>query len=150
MNVCIPRSPRRPRDLTKGLDVLRDPSHPLGMTACANKRSVQLFVAVVCFLLCSSCRPLESDAEKGRRLQILHKGNGPEVQDLDPHLVNSVASLNVISALLEGLVAEDPHDLHPVPGVAETWEISPDQRIYTFHLRHNAKWSNGDAVTARD
>src|SRR3979411_2886324 len=91
-------------------------------------------------LLNASCRRAETDTEKGTRLQILHKGNGPEVQDLDPHLVNSVASLNVISALLEGLVSEDPHDLHPVPGVAETWDISSDQKIYTFHLRHNAKW----------
>src|SRR5258707_843498 len=78
------------------------------------------------------------------RLQILHKGNGKEVQDLDPHLVNGVSSLNVIAALLEGLVSKDPHDLHPVPGIAESWEISPDQKTYTFHLRRNAKWSNGD------
>ena len=57
---------------------------------------------------------------------------------------------NVISALIEGLVSEDPHDLHPVPGVAERWDISRDGKTYTFHLRHNAKWSNGDPVTARD
>ena len=118
-------------------------------TTASVKICVNLWLSLL--VLCvASCRPLETNAEKGRRLQILHKGNGPEVQDLDPHLVNSVASLNVISALLEGLVAEDPHDLHPVPGVAESWEISPDQKIYTFHLRHDAKWSNGEAVTARD
>ena len=103
------------------------------------------------FLVCfSSCQRAETDVAIGTRLQILHKGNGPEVQDLDPHLVNSVSSFNVIAALLEGLVAEDPQDLHPVPGVAERWDISPDARIYTFHLRSNAKWSNGDPVTARD
>ena len=56
----------------------------------------------------------------------------------------------MISALLEGLVAEDPHDLHPVPGVAERWDISSDGKTYVFHLRHNAKWSNGDPVTASD
>jgi len=44
------------------------------------------------------------------------------VQDLDPQIVNSVSSLNIISTLLEGLVSEDPHDLHPVPGVAESWD----------------------------
>jgi oligopeptide transport system substrate-binding protein len=101
-------------------------------------------------LFSASCRRAETDVEKGTRLQILHKGNGKEVQDLDPHLVNGVSSLNIISALLEGLVSEDPHDLHPVPGVAESWEISPDQKTYTFHLRHNAKWSNGDPVVARN
>jgi oligopeptide transport system substrate-binding protein len=111
---------------------------------CVNLRTILL-------LLClASCHRAETDVEKGTRLQILHKGNGPEVQDLDPHIVNSVASLNVISALLEGLVSEDPHDLHPVPGVAESWDSSYDEKVYTFHLRKNAKWSNGDAVTARD
>ncbi len=109
------------------------------------------YLWLILFLLGSaSCHRVETDVEKGTRLQILHKGNGPEVQDLDPHLVNSVASLNVISALLEGLVAEDPHDLHPVPGIAESWEISTDEKTYTFHLRHNATWSNGQTVSARD
>jgi len=97
-----------------------------------------------------SCHRAETDVERGDRLQILHKGNGQEVQDLDPQIVNSVSSLNIISALLEGLVSEDPHDLHPVPGVAESWDISPDEKIYTFHLRHNAKWSNGDPVVAQN
>ncbi|CAN5250563.1 peptide ABC transporter substrate-binding protein [soil metagenome] len=107
---------------------------------------------LICALLLAvaSCRKPESNVEKGNRLGILHKGNGKEVQDLDPHLVNSISSFNIITALLEGLVAEDPVDLHPVPGVAERWDISEDQRTYTFHLRQNAKWSNGDPVTAHD
>ena len=103
------------------------------------------------FLLCSAaCHRAETDVEKGDRLQILHKGNGQEVQDLDPQIVNSVSSLNIISALLEGLVSEDPHDLHPVPGVAESWDISPDEKIYTFHLRHNTKWSNSEPIVAQN
>lgn len=97
-----------------------------------------------------ACHRPESNVEKGNREQILHKGNGQEVQDLDPQLVNGVGEYNVISALLEGLVSEDPHDLHPVPGVAERWDISADGKVYTFHLRSNAKWSNGDPVTAHD
>src|SRR5712691_249156 len=95
-------------------------------------------------LLCSA----ETNVERGDRLQILHKGNGHEVQDLDPQIVSSVSSLNIISALLQGLVSEDPHDLHPIAGVAESWEISPEEKIYTFYLRHNAKWSNGEPVVA--
>jgi oligopeptide transport system substrate-binding protein len=38
----------------------------------------------------------------------------------------------------------------PRPGVAETWDISHDGKVYTFHLRHDALWSNGDPVTAQD
>ena len=96
------------------------------------------------------CQKPETNVEKGNRLQILHKGNGQEVQDLDPQTVNSVSEFNILSALLEGLVAEDPQDLHPVPGVAERWDISDDGKTYTFHLRANAKWSNGDQVTSHD
>ena len=82
--------------------------------------------------------------------QILYKGNGGEPQELDPHVVTGVSEYHIIMSLFEGLVSEDPHDLHPVPGVAESWDVSPDGKIYTFHLRKNAKWSNGDPVTARD
>ena len=43
-----------------------------------------------------------------------------------------------------------PDNKRPEPGVAEKWEISDDGRVYTFHLRDNARWSNGDPVTAHD
>ena len=113
-------------------------------------RAVYCALAVNVVVFLTSCHRAETDVEIGNRLQILHKGNGQEVQDLDPEIVNSVSSLNIISALLEGLVAEDPHDLHPVPGVAESWEVSADEKIYTFHLRHNAKWSNSEPVGAQN
>ena len=51
-------------------------------------------------------------------------------------------------ALFEGLVTEDPKDLHPIPGLADRWEISADGLVYTFHLRANAKWSDGTPITA--
>ena len=88
------------------------------------KQKIRVYPWVLLIFLfgLASCGPVETAVEKGNRLQVLHKGNGKEVQDLDPHLVNGVSAFNVISALLEGLVGEDPHDLHPVPGVAE----SPD------------------------
>ena len=88
--------------------------------------------------------------EAGNRAQILHQGIATEPQDLDPQLLQFQSHFNVFMALSEGLVGYDPSDLHPVPGVAERWEISPDGLAYTFHLRANAKWSNGDAVTAHD
>lgn len=116
----------------------------------ARTRAIVAFLGFVFLISNTACRRAETPVDKGNRLQILHKGNGKEVQDLDPHIVNGVSSFNVLSALFEGLVAEDPHDLHPVPGVAERWEISPDEKTYTFHLRRDARWSNGEPVTARD
>ena len=86
----------------------------------------------------------------GENLKILKITVGSEPEDVDPHVVTGVPEHHIIAALTEGLVAEDPVDLHPVPGVAEKWEVSEDGKIYTFHIRENAKWSNGDPVTAND
>jgi oligopeptide transport system substrate-binding protein len=105
-----------------------------------------LFAAV----LLAGCGPRETAVEHGNREQILHRGIGHDLADLDPHLATLASDYNVLSALLEGLVSEDPVDLHPVPGVAERWELSPDRLTYTFTLRPDARWSNGDPVTAQD
>ena len=50
----------------------------------------------------------------------------------------------------ERLIVPWPEITLPVPAVADHWEISPDGLTYTFHVRPTARWSNGDAVTARD
>ncbi|MBT4815018.1 MAG: peptide ABC transporter substrate-binding protein [Lentisphaerae bacterium] len=99
-------------------------------------------------VLLSGCGRREKAVARGDREQILYLGNGSEPKGLDPHLVTGVTEHNVIAALLEGLVAEDPEDLHPVPGVATSWDVSDDGKRYTFHLRESARWSNGDPVTA--
>jgi oligopeptide transport system substrate-binding protein len=80
--------------------------------------------------------------------QELVKGNGDEVQSLDPHKIEGVPESNVSRDLLEGLVISDTQG-HPIPGVAESWE-NKDGKVWTFHLRKNAKWSNGEPVTAQD
>lgn len=108
-----------------------------------------LFIALFACSL-TACSRRESPVTIGNRDQILHRGNLSEPQDLDPHIVTGVTEFNIISALLEGLVNEDPQDLHPIPGVAASWTNSPDGLRYTFHLRPEARWSNGDPVTAQD
>jgi len=82
--------------------------------------------------------------------RVLVLGNGAEPKGLDPHLVTGVAEHNILSALLEGLAAEDPRTLAPVPGAAERWEVSADGLTYTFHLRAEGRWSKGDPVRASD
>lgn len=82
--------------------------------------------------------------------QILYFNIGGEVQNLDPHTVTGLPEARVLRALLEGLVQKNPHDLTPLPGVAKSWEISEDGTLYTFHLRDDAYWSNGDRVRAQD
>lgn len=80
--------------------------------------------------------------------QELVKGNGAELQSLDPHKIEGVPESNVNRDLLEGLVISDQQG-HPIPGVAESWD-NKDGKVWTFHLRNNAKWSNGEPVTAQD
>lgn len=101
-------------------------------------------------LVAAGCAPRETLVLQGDRDGVLHFGNLSEPSALDPHIVTGVSEHNIISALLEGLVAEDPATLAPVPGTAERWEISPDGLRYTFFLRPDARWSNGDPVTAAD
>ncbi len=75
--------------------------------------------------------------------------NGAEPDSIDPAKIRGQPEGRVAYALFEGLTRTNEKG-EAEPGVAERWEISPDGRRYTFHLRANAKWSNGDPVTARD
>ena len=71
------------------------------------------------------------------------------VKSLDPQIISSVEDSDVARALFEGLYNED-QDGNLVPGVALNHDLSEDKTTYTFHLRPEAKWSNGDPVTAQD
>jgi oligopeptide transport system substrate-binding protein len=64
--------------------------------------------------------------------------------------VTGVPEHHIIMALFDGLLNEDPETLEPEPGIADSWNISEDGLIYTFHIRDNALWSNGDPILAPD
>lgn len=72
------------------------------------------------------------------------------IETLDAQLARASEDIRVAYALFEGLCTIDPYTFTVEPGVAESWDISPDGTTYTFHLRNNVKWSNGDAITAGD
>ncbi|MFT6714682.1 MAG: oligopeptide transport system substrate-binding protein, partial [Planctomycetota bacterium] len=76
--------------------------------------------------------------------------NGTEVATLDPARVTGVPEGRIIKALFEGLVVKHPRTLKPMPGMAESWSVSEDLLTYTFHIRKEAMWTNGDPVTAHD
>lgn len=73
-----------------------------------------------------------------------------EPATLDPQRATLPDEFFIIRALSEGLLTPDPAGGAPLPGAAEKWEVTPDGLTYTFHLRPDAKWSNGDPVTAQD
>jgi oligopeptide transport system substrate-binding protein len=111
-------------------------------------RASVLLLALLTFV--SGCGSRETPADRAAREGILLIGNGDDIADLDPHVVTGIPEHNIIDGLFEGLVRLDPKDLSPQPGAATHWEVSPDGLTYTFHLRPDGKWSNGDPLTSRD
>ena len=81
--------------------------------------------------------------------QVLHRDNGGEPTTLDPHQAEGVPAAHILRDLFEGLTSESPAG-RVIPGAAIRWNISADGKTYTFYLRRDSKWSNGDPVTARD
>jgi oligopeptide transport system substrate-binding protein len=98
----------------------------------------------------AACQKRESLVDEGIRTRTLLVGNQQEPANLDPQLVSAFTDFRIGIALFEGLTALDEKTAQPQPAVAERWDVSPDGLVYTFHLRSNAKWSNGERVTARD
>jgi oligopeptide transport system substrate-binding protein len=81
--------------------------------------------------------------------KVLRIANMGEPESLDPHKVSITTESNVLHNLFEGLVVHGPKAAI-APGTAERWSVSDDGVTYTFKLRANAKWSNGEPVTAND
>jgi oligopeptide transport system substrate-binding protein len=115
-------------------------------------RPARVFASVMAAcLLAVGCGPRIPHGDAAADAGILLLGNGAEPKGLDPHRVTGVTENKIISALTEGLIAYHPSDDNiPEPGVAQSWEANADASEWTFHLRPDARWSNGDAVTAHD
>ncbi|MEM1059459.1 MAG: peptide ABC transporter substrate-binding protein [Verrucomicrobiota bacterium] len=75
--------------------------------------------------------------------------NGAEPQTLDPAVISGQAEGRIAQTLFEGLLARNAKG-ELIPGVAERWELSEDGKTLTFHLREDARWSNGDPVKSTD
>jgi oligopeptide transport system substrate-binding protein len=108
------------------------------------------FLMLMLFVSLTGCGSGESNISLGNRTGILYWGNGTEPASLDPHIATGVPEHHIMSSVMEGLVLKDRKSLEPRPGVAESWTISDDGRIYTFKLRDDARWSNGDPHIAND
>ncbi|MEM8633653.1 MAG: peptide ABC transporter substrate-binding protein [Pseudomonadota bacterium] len=107
-------------------------------------------LAMLCLFLVA-CGERERDVDTAAEQGILLIGNTSEPKSIDPHLVTGVPENKIIQSLIEGLIAYHPDDdSEPYPGVAESWESNDDYTVWTFKLRDNAKWTNGDPVVASD
>jgi ABC-type oligopeptide transport system substrate-binding subunit len=81
---------------------------------------------------------------------IMRYVSGDEPETLDPQISNGQPEARLYMALYEGLVEYNPRTLGPDPALAERWHINNDSSEFTFHLRTNARWSNGDPIDAND
>jgi oligopeptide transport system substrate-binding protein len=110
-------------------------------------------VALAVLLLAGACGqqadPVAKASASPPSAAVLHRGNGVEPDSMDPHKGEGTSGANIRRDLFEGLVATAP-DGSLEPGAAESWEISDDRMTYTFHLRRDGRWSNGEPVTAAD
>ncbi|NLS13911.1 oligopeptide ABC transporter substrate-binding protein OppA [Vibrio sp. SM6] len=116
-----------------------------------NKITQSLLMGAAVALSTVALPTFAAEVPEGTKLapvQELVRGNGTEVATLDPHKSQGVPESHVIRDLLEGLVNQDA-DGKTIPGVATDWH-TPDNQTFTFNLRKDAKWSNGDPVTAHD
>ena len=112
-----------------------------------------LFVALL-ITACSSDEsekfPVKSTPEtREDGSTVLRRGNGAEPESLDPHQARSVPAANVLRDLYSGLVQISPSGAIK-PADAESWEMGDDERVYTFKLRDDLRWSNGEPLTAQD
>ncbi|HTV42588.1 MAG TPA: peptide ABC transporter substrate-binding protein [Candidatus Sulfotelmatobacter sp.] len=105
------------------------------------------YLALVLFpalcLFASGCFRRESPAD----VTII---NHAEPDSLDPAIIVSQPDMRIVRGLFEGLLRLDPKTAAPIPGLAKSWDISPDKKTYTFHLRTNLVWSTGEPITADD
>ncbi|WP_119328929.1 peptide ABC transporter substrate-binding protein [Cysteiniphilum halobium] len=119
---------------------------------------MSLGVVAVAMSACSKSQSTKNDSGQAQTVtqqqtstkdQVLTVGVGAAVPTLDPGILSDISSFRVANDLYEGLVTLNQKD-EIIPGVAQSWDVSPDGKTYTFHLRHDAKWSNGDPVTAEN
>jgi oligopeptide transport system substrate-binding protein len=117
------------RALTRRQLLLATPAAALALGACADRDPAK-------------------DAA-GKIQAVLLRGNGPDPDSLDPHKARSMEAMVVLRDTFEGLTRLDKNAA-PVAAAAEGWTVSDDGRIYTFKLRANQHWSNGDPLVAAD
>ena len=107
---------------------------------------LSVLALAACLTGCGAGEPAAAPRD-GEGQSTLKRGNGGDPGSLDPALAEDLHAFNVLLDLHEGLLTVAA-DGAVMPGAAASWTVSPDGREYRFHLRADARWSNGERVTA--
>ncbi len=105
--------------------------------------------AAACLLLMGLAVEPSAGRPDARPKMVWHRGELGDPGSLDPHKATTVTESNILDELFEGLVALDARG-ETVPGAAESWSVHDRGTVYTFKLRPDARWSNGDPLVAQD
>ncbi|MEJ7710394.1 MAG: ABC transporter substrate-binding protein [Pyrinomonadaceae bacterium] len=127
------------------------------------KRAISFVLVIVCAALCifqAGCANARSSSSSSDQQffgkvgipkgQVLRYVSGSEPESLDPQLSSGQTEAQLYMALYEGLVEYHPVTLQPIPAIAESWEVNQDSSEFVFHLRRNARWSDGEPIIAHD
>src|SRR5687768_11570242 len=107
-----------------------------------------LIIPLALLVLLAGAMAWSGSATQGRSdFVFINRG---DIITLDPNQMSYLQDMRMAYAMWEGLYTYEPMTLEPIPGCASSADVSPDKRVYTFHLRPEAKWSNGDPLTTAD
>ena len=110
---------------------------------------VGLLVAVAALVVAVTALPAGAQ-DDGAEKKVLRIGWAQDPQTLNPFVAQDEENFNVWALNWDLLVNFSPDDLSPVPGIAESWDVSPDKKTVTFKLVEGAKWSDGKPITSKD
>jgi oligopeptide transport system substrate-binding protein len=119
------------------------------------RRPVESLVALAVALAAVGCTTASSSARYFGTTdppegQVLRYITGSEPESLDPQVSSGQPEGRIHMALFAGLTEIDPRTAQPIPSIATSWEPNSDNTAFTFHLRHDARWSDGAPITADD
>ncbi|MDW8515054.1 peptide ABC transporter substrate-binding protein [Priestia flexa] len=113
---------------------------------------VMMSILVFALAACTATSDSGAGPEGGSKKEdgkVLYMNNGAEPTSFDPPIGFDSYSWQMLNNLMEGLTRLG-QEHEPEAAIAEKWDVSEDGKVYTFHIREDAKWSNGDDVTAGD
>jgi oligopeptide transport system substrate-binding protein len=116
---------------------------------------IRLAVTLVLLAAISACSSTGGDSQYFGKItppqgQTLRYITGAEPQTLDPQYMTGQPESRIAAAIFDGLVEYDEKTVTPRPSLATSWDINADGTVWTFHLRKDAKWTDGAPLTAHD